>query len=77
MVRPHKKGGRRKNSEEGKRTLEKQEEGRKADGNEQVSEDTKNPQLEGENPGSKVMEENHRRDKDEQGIGIGTKEIVK
>ena len=34
----------------------------------------KNLQLEGEDPGSEVMEENR---KDEQGIGIGAKENVK
>ena len=37
----------------------------------------KNPQLKGEDPGSEVMEENHKRNKDEQGIKIGTKENVK
>ena len=37
----------------------------------------KNSQLEGKDPGSEVVEENHKRDKDEQGIRIGTKENVK
>ena len=36
----------------------------------------KNPQLEGEDSGSEVMEENHIRGKDEQGIRIITKENV-
>ena len=40
-------------------------------------EEVENPQLEGEDPGSEVVEENHKRGKDEQGIGIGTKENVK
>ena len=30
----------------------------------------KNPQLESEDPGSKVMEKNHKRVKNEQGIRI-------
>ena len=37
----------------------------------------KNPQLKGEDPGSEVMEENHKRRKDERGIRIGTEENVK
>ena len=41
-------------------------------------EKAKDPQLEGEDPGSGVMEENHKRGgKDEQGIRTGTKENVK
>ena len=36
-----------------------------------------NPQSEGEGPESEVMEENHKRGKDEQGIAIGTKKNVK
>ena len=34
----------------------------------------KNPQLEVEDPGSEVLEENHKGGKDEQGIRIGAKE---
>ena len=35
------------------------------------------PQLKEEDPGSETMEENPKRGKDEEGIGIGTKESVK
>ena len=37
----------------------------------------KNPQLEGEDPRSKILEENHKRARGEQDIRIWTKENVK
>ena len=37
----------------------------------------KNPQLEREDPASEVMEEKHKRGKDEQGIRIETKENLR
>ena len=72
----HKKDGRRKSSEEsesGNQTLEEHEEERKANGRNRY---WRIPQLEGKDLGSKAMEENHRRGKDEQGIRMGTKENV-
>ena len=81
LVRPHKKNGRRSSGEsdrvetrlwKSRRKTEKPMEGRGVRGHENA----KNPQLEGENPGSEVMEENHKRSKDEQGIRIGMKETV-
>ena len=38
---------------------------------------SKNPSLKEEDPGSEVMEENHKRGEDKQGIRIGTKENEK
>ena len=38
--------------------------------------EAENPQLEGEDPGSEVMEGNHGRSKDEQGIRIGAGESM-
>ena len=71
MVRPQKKDGRRKSSEESdrveirlwksKRKTEKPMGGTSIRGHKKP----KNPQLEGEDPRSEVMEENHKRSKNE------------
>ena len=73
MVRPRKKDGRRKSSEESDKAEEQEEPRWKK----QVLEDIKRFRIHnrtGEDPGSEVTEENHKRDKDEQGIRIGAKE---
>ena len=62
MVQPRKKNGRRKINEE-RDGVKEQEEDREADGRNKYQ---KNPQLEAEDPGLEIMEENHKGGKDEQ-----------
>ena len=57
----------------GNQTLKEQEEDRKADERDIKAQ---NPQLEGEDPESEVIEENHERGKDGQGIRIGKCEVT-
>ena len=74
MVQLHKKDGRRKSSEEGDRVKirfqKSKTKTKKSMGETGIRghEKDKNPQLEGEDPGSEVMEENRKGGKDEQDI---------
>ena len=83
MVRTRKKNGRRKSSENSDRVKTRLYRSRRKTEklmrgtNIREHKKAKNPQLEGEDLGSKVMEQNHRRGKDEQDFTIGMKENVK
>ena len=78
MVRPHKRMGEEKVV---RKVTRWKADFRRARGRPKSSwekhKKAKNLQLEGEDPGSEVVEEDHKRGKDERGIRTGTQGSVK